>query len=112
MPSDIDGILVTHEHGDHACGAFDFAAAHGATVYLTHGTLGALGAEGKVVEGVKAVILEKKSLAIDGMGVIPFTLQHDAREPVQFVLSDGVARLGWLDATVSPTAPGEQNLSC
>ena len=29
QPSDICGILVTHEHGDHAHGVFDFAAAHG-----------------------------------------------------------------------------------
>src|SRR5439155_1709694 len=99
------------EHGDHACGAFDFAAAHGATVYLTHGTLGALGAEGKVIEGVKTVILEKKSLTIDGMEVIPFTVPHDAREPVQFVLSDGAARLGVLTDIGSPTAHVEQSLS-
>ena len=111
MPSEIDGILVTHEHGDHACGVFDFAAAHGTTVYLTHGTLGALGAEGKVIEGVKTVILEKKSLTIDGMEVIPFTVPHDAREPVQFVLSDGAARLGVLTDIGSPTAHVEQTLS-
>ena len=111
MPSDIDGILVTHEHGDHACGVFDFAAAHGTTVYLTHGTLGALGAEGKVIEGVKTVILEKKSLTIDGMEVIPFTVPHDAREPVQFVLSDGAARLGVLTDIGSPTAHVAQTLS-
>ena len=111
MPSEIDGILVTHEHGDHACGVFDFAAAHDTTVYLTHGTLGALGAEGKVIEGVKTVILEKKSLTIDGMEVIPFTVPHDAREPVQFVLSDGAARLGVLTDIGSPTAHVEQTLS-
>jgi phosphoribosyl 1,2-cyclic phosphodiesterase len=111
MPSEIDGILVTHEHGDHACGAFDFAAAHGATVYLTHGTLAALRAEGTVIEGVKTVILEKKPVTIDGMQVIPFTVPHDAREPVQFVLSDGAARLGVLTDIGSPTAHVEQTLS-
>src|SRR5437879_13912786 len=89
MPSEIDGILVTHEHGDHACGVFDFAAAHGATVYLTHGTLGALGAEGKVVEGVRISIISSKDVfSVNCMEVRPFTVPHDAREPVQFVLSD------------------------
>jgi phosphoribosyl 1,2-cyclic phosphodiesterase len=34
-PSQVRGILVTHEHGDHACGVFDFAAAHRVTVYIT-----------------------------------------------------------------------------
>ena len=76
-PSAIRGILVTHEHSDHAGRVFDFAAAHGVTVYLTYGTLVALEAEGKVIDGVRLSILT-------------------SREPVQFVLSDGAARLGVL----------------
>jgi len=112
MPSEIDGILVTHEHGDHACGVFDFAAAHGATVYLTHGTLGALHAEGKVVEGVRISIISSKDVfSVNCMEVRPFTVPHDAREPVQFVLSDGAARLGVLTDIGSLTAHVEQSLS-
>ena len=112
MPSEIDGILVTHEHGDHACGVFDFAAAHDTTVYLTHGTLGALGAEGKVIEGVRVSIISSKDFfSVNGMEVRPFTVPHDAREPVQFVLSDGAARLGVLTDIGSPTAHVAQTLS-
>ena len=96
-PSAIRGILVTHEHGDHAGRVFDFAAAHGVTVYLTYGSLVALEAEGKVIAGVRLSILtSREPLAIDGVEVRPFTVPHDAREPVQFVLSDGAARLGVL----------------
>ncbi len=112
MPSEIDGILVTHEHGDHACGAFDFAAAHGTTVYLTHGTLGALRAGGRVIEGVRVSMISSKDVfSVNGMEVRPFTVPHDAREPVQFVLSDGAARLGVLTDIGSPTAHVEQTLS-
>jgi phosphoribosyl 1,2-cyclic phosphodiesterase len=96
-PSAIRGILVTHEHGDHAGRVFDFAAAHGVTVYLTYGTLVALEGEGKVIEGVRLSILtSREPLAVGGLEVRPFTVPHDAREPVQFVLSDGAARLGVL----------------
>ena len=96
-PSAIRGILVTHEHGDHAGRVFDFAAAHGVTVYLTYGTLVALEAEGKVLEGVRVSMLtSREPLVVDGLEVHPFTVPHDAREPVQFVLSDGAARLGVL----------------
>ena len=96
-PQAIRGILVTHEHGDHAGRVFDFAAAHDVTVYLTYGTLVALQAEGKAVEGVRLSILtSREPLAVGALEVRPFTVPHDAREPVQFVLSDGAARLGVL----------------
>jgi phosphoribosyl 1,2-cyclic phosphodiesterase len=96
-PSAIRGILVTHEHGDHAGRVFDFAAAHGVTVYLTYGSLVALEGEGKVIDGVPLSILTaREPLAVGDLEVRPFTVPHDAREPVQFVLSDGAARLGVL----------------
>jgi phosphoribosyl 1,2-cyclic phosphodiesterase len=96
-PAAIRGILVTHEHGDHAGRVFDFAAAHGTRVFLTYGSLVALEAEGRVVDGVRLSILtSRESLAVGGVEVRPFTVPHDAREPVQFVLSDGAARLGVL----------------
>jgi phosphoribosyl 1,2-cyclic phosphodiesterase len=96
-PSAIQGILVTHEHGDHAGRVFDFAAAHGVTVHLTYGSLIALENEGKVIDGVRVSILtSREPLAVGGVEVRPFTVPHDAREPVQFVLSDGATRLGVL----------------
>ena len=104
-PSQITAILVTHEHGDHACGVFDFAAAHRVTVYLTHGTLHAMKQEGKVTEGVRVVQVDgRQSFAIDGLQVNPFTVPHDAREPVQYVVSDGASRLGVLTDIGAPTA--------
>lgn len=112
QPSDIDGMLVTHEHGDHAHGVFDFAAAHGITVYLTYGTMLAMRAEGKVIEGVRMVFINgRQSEALDGMLIIPFTVPHDAREPVQYVLSDGNRKLGVLTDIGASSAHVEQTLS-
>jgi phosphoribosyl 1,2-cyclic phosphodiesterase len=96
-PADIDAILVTHEHGDHAGCVFDFAAAHSTLVILTHGTLRALKAEGKLHEGIRTQLVRgEERFSIGGMEVLPFTVPHDAAEPVQFVVSDGAARLGVL----------------
>jgi len=104
-PSDINGVLVTHEHGDHAHGVFDFAAAHNVTVYLTYGTMHAMKAEGKVIEGVRLVFINgRQSEAVGGMQVMPFTVPHDAREPVQFVVTDGSRRLGVLTDIGASTA--------
>ena len=111
-PADIDAILVTHEHGDHACGVFDFAAAHGIAVHLTYGTLVALRQEGKVLDGVKTVVVSSREpSAIGELEVHPFTVPHDAREPVQYVISDGEARLGVLTDIGASTAHVEQTLS-
>ena len=111
-PSDIDGMLITHEHGDHAHGVFDFAAAHNLVVYLTYGTQLAMKAEGRVTEGVRMVLINgRQAEAVGGLQVIPFTVPHDAREPVQFVLSDGDRRLGVLTDIGAPTAHVAQMLS-
>ena len=36
----------------------------------------------------------RQSFCVDGMQVLPFTVPHDAREPVQYIVSDGAAKLG------------------
>jgi phosphoribosyl 1,2-cyclic phosphodiesterase len=111
-PASISAILVTHEHGDHACGAFEFAAAHRVPLYLTHGTLAAMKAEGKALAGVPLVIVNgRQSFFVDGLQVLPFTVPHDAREPVQYVLSDGAAKLGVLTDVGVSTAHVEKMLS-
>jgi phosphoribosyl 1,2-cyclic phosphodiesterase len=112
QPSDIGAILVTHEHGDHGGGVFEFAAAHGVAVYLTYGTRAALEAEGKALEGVRVHLVSgREPTAVGDIEVRPYTVPHDAREPVQYVLSDGAARLGVLTDIGCSTPHVEQMLS-
>jgi len=111
-PGEVSAILVTHEHGDHASGVFDFAAAHRVAVYLTYGTLGAMRQEGKVTEGVRTVQVDgRQALAVGDIQVHPFTVPHDAREPVQYVLSDGASKLGVVTDVGTTTAHLQQVLS-
>ena len=108
----IDAILVTHEHGDHAAGVFEFAAAHDTLVRLTYGTYLALKAEGRVIEGVRVSFLNgRQATAVGDLLVIPYTVPHDAREPVQYVVSDGSVRLGILTDIGIPTPHVQQALS-
>ncbi len=111
-PADLHGILVTHEHDDHVGHAYPFAALHGMPVYLTHGTRRAQEAAGKPTDGVTLRLIEgREPFALGGLRVEPFTVPHDAREPVQFVLGDGARRLGVLTDLGAPTAHVEAMLS-
>lgn len=111
-PRDLHGILVTHEHDDHVGHAYPFAARHGIPVYLTHGTRRAQEESGKPADGVALRLIEgREPFAVGELRVEPFTVPHDAREPVQFVLGDGARRLGVLTDLGAPTAHVESMLS-
>jgi len=108
--SSLDAIIVTHEHGDHSGGVAMLASRFDVAIYLTRGTLSALGAEGRSIPR-RILIDPYTTFAIDGIEVRPFPVPHDAREPVQFVLSDGAVRLGVLTDTGHPTPHVAQALS-
>lgn len=87
--SKVQGVLVTHEHGDHA-GHLNDVLSYGLPVYTSAGT----------IEGAKRfmnrtqyepVVIEKdgdgyQRLQIGGFTVIPFPTQHDANEPLGFYI--------------------------
>ena len=97
----LSALVVTHEHDDHASGAFGLARRYGIPVYLTHGTLAALHETDPAVDADAQVRLlcADAALEIGDVCVLPYTVPHDAREPVQYVFSDGARRLGVLTDT-------------
>jgi phosphoribosyl 1,2-cyclic phosphodiesterase len=101
-PEQIDGIVITHEHSDHVGGAFKFACRYGVPVYLTHGTQ-LVAARGQLCPDVR-VIDSHQAFTIGGVEVQPYPVPHDAREPVQYLFSDGAWRLGVLTdiGTITP----------
>jgi len=111
-PADLSAIVLTHEHDDHAGHALAFAAAHRLPLCLTYGTRSALEEAGKASgEAPLRLIDGRSALALDALEVRPFTVPHDAREPVQFVFSDGASRLGVLTDIGASTAHVEAMLS-
>ena len=87
-------VLVTHEHSDHLGGAFTCARRFNWSLMMTHGTLAA--SRENRGEALITLIDSHGSFSIGDISVQAFPVPHDAREPVQFVLTDGAARLGVL----------------
>lgn len=93
-PEQLSAILVTHEHRDHIGGVFRLARKYALPVWMSGGTLKACADE---AQGVDCHILDNHApLDLGDLQAIPYPVPHDAREPVQFVFSNGTARLGVL----------------
>ncbi|HEY6096090.1 MAG TPA: MBL fold metallo-hydrolase [Gallionellaceae bacterium] len=109
-PESLDAILVTHEHGDHIAGVSRLARKFSCPVWLTHGTLRA---HAKALDGAHGIceINPQDSFSVGDLLIQPYLVPHDAAEPVQFVFSDGVRRLGVLTDAGCSTPHIEQTLS-
>jgi len=106
-PEELTGIVVTHEHDDHIGGVARLARKFGLPVWLTPGTLRGFEA---LFQGVAAINFFESyaPLCIGEIEVRPFPVPHDAREPAQFVFSDGNEALGVLTDTgcITPAIVG------
>ncbi len=97
--SDIDAIFITHEHGDHIGCAKQFAIREHVPVWMSYGTFSAVSAS--VFDGPEAAAFLR--IARDGVPISigdlllnPFTVPHDAKEPLQLTCTDGLKKIGIL----------------
>lgn len=95
------GVAVTHEHSDHAAGAFALARRYGLTLFMTRGTLAAMRPDEAPPR--LQFITGDMPFAVGDLEIVPFPVPHDAREAVQFVCHDGRFRLGMLTDIGTPT---------
>ncbi len=109
-PDELTGIVVTHEHSDHVAGAFRLARRFSLRVWMTAGTFAAAPRGLSKLPDVE-LIDSHRPFALNELEVHPFPVPHDAREPVQFVFSDGKCRLGVLTDTGCSTPHIERMLS-
>lgn len=89
---DIDGILITHEHSDHVGGLGVLARRYELPIYATKKTWEAilkLPNLGKIPEGLFHEIEADRETRIGDMTVEPFSISHDAADPVGFRFSSG-----------------------
>ena len=92
--SQIDAIFITHEHGDHIGCAHALSLRERIPVWMSAGTHAAIGAPD--FEGRLQTALDGMAIDLGEIQVQPFTVPHDAREPLQLRCSDGVRHMGVL----------------
>lgn len=107
--STLTAIIVTHEHGDHVGGAPRLAKRLGIPVWLTFGTLSATESMwgGCTLRGFDS----HDAFVINDLEIQPFPVPHDAREPAQMVVTDGISKLGVLTDVGESTSHIEASLS-
>lgn len=112
QPEQITGILLTHEHDDHAKGAFKLAAKFNIPIWLTYGTLKMCERYLPEQTNIRCNIIDShNSFEIENLHITPFPVPHDAREPTQFSFYDGQRKLGVLTDAGSSTPHVEQILN-
>jgi phosphoribosyl 1,2-cyclic phosphodiesterase len=92
--ADIDAIFITHEHGDHVGCARALALRERIPVWMSHGTWTGHGAAD--FDGMLNIAAHAEPIDIGNLRLLPFTVPHDALEPLQLTCSDGASRLGVL----------------
>jgi len=93
-PEDLTAIIVTHEHSDHWKGIGALSAKYNIPVYLSAGSLKA-----KQIQSGEALfncIDSHKDFYVGDICIKPVPVPHDAREPIQYILSNGKVQLGIL----------------
>jgi phosphoribosyl 1,2-cyclic phosphodiesterase len=92
---DLHGVFITHEHSDHWGHALAVCQQADLPIWSSLGTRHAVAAAGTDL-GVLNWHVARDGLAIElgTLQLTPFTVPHDAREPLQLCCSDGQRRLG------------------
>ncbi|OOG38808.1 MBL fold metallo-hydrolase [Polaromonas sp. A23] len=92
--SDIDAVFVTHEHSDHIGCARQFALRHRVPVWMSRGTFEGIGLPD--FDGLLHIAHDGQAIDLGELQLMPFTVPHDAREPLQLSCTDGASKLGLL----------------
>lgn len=77
----IEGVLITHEHMDHLKYAPNFAL-NGIDIYASNGTFSKLNLKGHRFKIIKAL----EQFTIGNFIILPFDTEHDAAEPLGFLI--------------------------
>ncbi len=94
QPEDLDAVFVTHEHGDHVGCALALSRRHRIPLWTSRGTWRAIGEPG--LDREIRFARDGEAIDIGSLRLLPYTVPHDAAEPLQLRCSNGARTLGVL----------------
>lgn len=90
--SEMQGILVTHEHTDHIAGLGVLARRYGIPIFATEKTIDAIvntKSVGKIDDGLFQAITPGRRFSIGELTINPISISHDAADPVAYKVING-----------------------
>lgn len=99
-PSELDAILVTHEHADHIKSVGVLSRRYNLPVYANEGTWKAMADQiGGISFGNVRAFITGQDFYIGDLNVTPFPISHDAAEPVGYSFFNRGASLVYMTDT-------------
>jgi len=98
-PNDIDGVLLTHEHGDHVCGLEVLCRKFEVPIYCNALTAEAIRYPASAGLGAHRnwrIFRTGSSFSICDVTIENFSVPHDAVEPVGYTFHAGASALGYI----------------
>jgi len=94
-PGELDAVFITHEHGDHIGCALALNRRFGVPLWMSTGTWRAIGAPPLPADTMRRV-RDGEALRLGPLLLRPFTVPHDAAEPLQLRVECAGLSLGVL----------------
>lgn len=91
-PSSVRAVCVSHEHSDHTAGLRVLHQRHGVALYANGGTAEALRQDEELRDLPWKIFSTGQSFVVGDLTLHPFSVPHDAYEPVGFTVTCGAAR--------------------
>ena len=93
--SDIDAVLITHEHTDHIKGAGVISRRYDTPLFMTKGSAGMVKRRvGPIDEENINYVYDNIPFNIKNIEITPFDIPHDSVEPVGYIINAGKVKIG------------------